>query len=255
MNIFKLIGSSAYDLIQIRKHFKHEIPKIKIQENDQKRKENMKKEKHMKKVLQDVPYYPQIDNSIFASTSCYPTCMAMAMSFCLKLEGKSKIDVGCPKYSQLEDYITTLTESKEIKYWIKRNWKKYGSWFLKYKPRTLAAVEEHIFNMLMKEHKYKTVFNSNITYQDYCNHIDTGFPVVIHGKFSSISPVDGHIVLGVGYDKSQGAGVLIVHDPWGNALYDKYKTHTKGKFAEYYQYLLMRNWKERKVWGQMIQRI
>jgi hypothetical protein len=73
--------------------------------------------------------------------------------------------------------------------------------------------------------------------------------------FNSVSRVYGHIVLGIGYNKEQEPEKLIVNDPWGNALFDKYKSHTNGEGAEYYQQLLMRDWKNKKIWGQLIQPI
>ena len=199
--------------------------------------------------ISDIPYYTQTDNEIFASTTCYATSMAMAMSYCLKLNNLTKVDVGCPLHSQLEDYISTVILSPETKQWIQRNWHKYGAWFLKFKPRTLAGVQEHIFNTLMKPHGFKTVFNANISFEQYCEHIDNGWPIAIHGMFKSVSRVAGHIVLGIGYSQD----CLIVNDPWGNAVLDKYKSHDMGKEAVYPQNLLMRNWADRKIWGQMIQ--
>jgi hypothetical protein len=207
----------------------------------------------MKKILKDVPYFIQTDNMLFASTTCYATCMAMAMTHCLQREGLDKISVGCPYHVQLEDYISTIIQSDETKMWIKRNWKRYGPWFLNYKPRTLAAVQEYVFNNLMYPHGYMTEFSTEISYDSYCEHIDSGFPVAIHGMFNSVSSVYGHIVLGIGYNREQELEKLIVNDPWGNALFDKYRSHTNGESAEYYQQLLMRDWKNKKIWGQLIQ--
>ena len=207
----------------------------------------------MKTIVYDVPYFSQADNAILASTTCYATSMAMAMTYCLQLKGLTKEAVGCPPYAQLEDHITTIIQSNETKLWIQRNWTRYGAWFLKYKPRTLAGVQEYIFNMLMIPHGYKSKFSAQLTYDEYCERIHEGFPVVIHGMFKSVSRVAGHIVLGIGYYKNEKSGKLIVHDPWGNALFDKYRSHSKGAEAEYDQSLLMRSWKERKIWGQIIQ--
>ena len=205
------------------------------------------------KVIENIPYFTQTDNVLFASTTCYATSMAMAMDFCLKSNGSEKIDVGCPFHVQLEDYISTIIKSDETKMWIERNWKKYGAWFLKYKPRTLAGVQEYVFNSLMYPHGFRTKFSAQITYDEYCEHIDKGYPVAIHGMFKSVSRVYGHIVLGIGYNRDQGTDTLIVNDPWGNALYDKYKSHEMGEGAEYYQHLLMRDWEGKKIWGQLIQ--
>ena len=206
----------------------------------------------MKTIIANVPYFSQTDNAILASTTCYATSMAMVMTYCLGLGGKTKKDVGCPQYAQLEDHLSTIIQSNETKLWIQRNWSKYGPWFLKYKPRTLAGVQEYIFNMLMTPHGYKAKFSSQITYENYCNYINEGYPVVIHGMFKSVSRVAGHIVVGIGYYKNEESNRLIVHDPWGNALFDQYQSHTRGEEAEYDQFLLMRDWEEKKIWGQVI---
>ncbi len=208
----------------------------------------------MKKILENFPYLTQIDNKLFSSTSCYPTSMAMAIWWCLKQIGKDETAIGCPPGIQVEDYITAITESKETKLWIKNNVSKYGSWLLNYKPRTLAYVEEMIFNKLMNPFGFKTEFSSTIMYEFLVNHINTNnMPIVIHGDFSSISTVSGHIVCAIGYNID--AKTVFVQDPFGNALVDKYRSHDFGKQAEYYKSLLIKDKKNDRMWGQIISKL
>jgi len=216
--------------------------------------EEIKEEKEMDYKLESFPYLIQTDNKLFSSTTCYPTSMAMAMKWCMKIASYSEYEIGCPLSMQLEDYITQITESKETKAWIKRNVSKYGAWMLNYKPRTLAYVEEYIFNKLMNPLGFKSRFSANITYGAYCKHIkENNMPIVLHGDFSTVSPVAGHIVCGVGFRDDDNS--VIVMDPYGNSLLDKYKSHTKGKYAVYPVNLVMKDKKREKLWGQIIERI
>jgi len=207
----------------------------------------------MQKIIESFPYLTQTDNKWFSSTSCYPTSMAMAIYWCLKLVGKSEYDIGCPLNMQLEDYITSITQSKETKTWIKQNVSKYGNWMLRFKPRVIAYVEEMIFNKLMNQFYFKSTFSANISFQEYRKNIDKNMPVVLHGDFRTVSKVAGHIVCGVGYDESNNS--IYVMDPFGNALIDKYKSHEDGEYAEYHINLVMKNKKNQKLWGQIIERI
>lgn len=208
----------------------------------------------MRKIIEGFPYLTQTDNKLFSSTSCYPTSMAMAMSYCLQSLKLSKLAIGCQKDMQLEDYITEVTESKETKQWIRGNVSIFGSWMLNYKPRTIGVVEEMIFNKLMKPFKFKTNFYTELSYEAVVNHINyNNLPIVLHGDFSSISYVAGHIVCAIGYDTDKGS--LIVQDPYGNAVIDKYKSNLYGEKAEYPKNLLIKDKKNDKMWGQVISKI
>jgi len=208
----------------------------------------------VRKIIEGFPYLTQTDNKLFSSTSCYPTSMAMAMSYCLQSLKLSKLAIGCQKDMQLEDYITEVTESKETKQWIRGNVSIFGSWMLNYKPRTIGVVEEMIFNKLMKPFKFKTNFYTELSYEAVVNHINyNNLPIVLHGDFSSISYVAGHIVCAIGYDTDKGS--LIVQDPYGNAVIDKYKSNLYGEKAEYPKNLLIKDKKNDKMWGQVISKI
>ncbi|MCP4650346.1 MAG: hypothetical protein GY853_09755 [PVC group bacterium] len=207
----------------------------------------------MKNKLESFPYLTQTDNKWFSSTSCYPTSMAMAMYWCLKLAGNSEYEIGCPLNMQLEDYISKTSQSKETKNWIKQNISKYGNWMLDYKPRVIAHVESMIFNKLMNHLYFKATFSTQISLNDYITHLDKSkMPIVLHGNFKTVSKVAGHIVCGVGYNESNNN--IIVMDPFGNALHDKYKSHEKGEYAEYPASLVMKDQKNQKMWGQIIER-
>ena len=103
-----------------------------------------------------------------------------------------------------------------------------SSWVWKYKPRTVMAVEEYVFNRLMNPHGYKGIMTTNLTYEDYCSIIlSTKLPIVLSGNFSKISRVKGHIVCGIGYSNF-GLEEVVVHDPYGSAL----KGYPKGQSQE-----------------------
>lgn len=181
-------------------------------------------------ILEDVLYLTQVDNKLFPGTTCYPTSLSMAIQYCLDISGNTKGDIGCKGNMQLEDYITEITQSSETKAWIKENISKYGAWMFKYKPRTIAVVEEYIFNELMNEFGFKAIFKENITFSTYQKLIQTNeLPIVLHGKFGGIRGVFGHICCGVGWE----AAKIVVHDPFGNAELNKYRKNSDGWFARY----------------------
>lgn len=160
-----------------------------------------------------VPYHVQRNNENIPYTACYNTTMAMITNFILKKEKLKKIDIGCALYQQIEDKIYELIYSQETKKWIKENASKYGTWFLKYKAHTLAAVECYIFNKLMNKYGYSAKFKTNQTFDDYKRLIDKGLPQALHGYFKPETRVKGHVVCGIGYRKDK----FVIHDPFGDA--------------------------------------
>ena len=194
----------------------------------------------------DVPYFSQLDNVYAPFISCYPTSMAMAIEYCLQIKGKDKKDVGCPYDLQLEDYIYKITMSDEIKTWLKNNVSKLGSWIWKYKPMTIAYVEEYIFNKLMLKHGFRCQFTTDVTFEEYCNLIDEHkLPQILHGNFSKNTRVQGHIVAGVGYNRFLKQ--VVVNDPFGNAMtkyIDKDGKQIDYKFEDYF----IKNKKTNTTW-------
>jgi hypothetical protein len=183
-------------------------------------------------MIQGVDYFSQRDNKFHPSISCFPTSLAMVMSYCLKKEGKDKTAVGCSPEMQLEDYINLLIDEDETTEWMKKNQGFLGSWIWKYNRRTIYAIEEYIFNRLMLPHGYKIKAEYSYPYQTICNILEqTQLPMVIGGNFSSVSSVGGHMNTLIGYN-SIGLKEFIVHDPYGNAL-DKYETLSKGEGIRY----------------------
>ncbi len=181
-------------------------------------------------LIKDVPYFTQIDNKLFARSACYPTSNAMAIQYCLDEAGASRGDIGCiEKDEQLEDYITKLTESESTRNWIKRNVSKYGAWMLRYKPRTIAKVEEHIFNILMDRMGYAAQFRV-MTWENFCRELERQeLPMPVRGYFPALLG-GGHICCAVGHNKHKRE--IIVHDPFGNAN-DKYARHDNGAGVNY----------------------
>jgi hypothetical protein len=172
--------------------------------------------------LDDVPAFTQMDNKYKPHVSCFPTSLAMGMSYCLKLRGLDKTAVGCGRDEQLEDFINFLLEDSQTIKWIEDTNVKYGGWFLpflkKKMQRRILIVEAYLFNRLMSKFGYRARVNTFMTYDRYCVMIEEGYPVILVGDFSSVSRIGGHVVCGIGYDNTLGVREVIVNDPYGNAL-------------------------------------
>jgi hypothetical protein len=215
--------------------------------------------------LDGVPSYTQVDNVYSPYVSCFPTSLAMAIDYCLMLIGKEKIDVGCAEDMQLEDYINLIIDDPETIAYFKENQVKYGSWILKYfknkNARTVFAVEEYVFNRLMNEHGFTAKVNTALTYEEYCQHIETfKMPIILGGDFSSIKradpkakPIEGHMNCGIGFN-STGLKEVIVNDPYGNALEGYPKLEAEEMEAEAVRYPIKFFVKKdtMKMWGLMI---
>jgi len=182
--------------------------------------------------------FTQVDNKYAPYISCFPTSMGMAMTYCLKSIGKSKIDVGCGPDMQIEDYINHLIDDQETQKWIKDNNVKYGSWMLNYiwkgnAARQILYVETYVFNRLMQEHGFLAEAYTNLQYDQYCEKIEeNNCPIVISGNFSSVSRIKGHVTCGIGFNR-KNLKELIVHDPYGNALDGYPKTEIKATGVRY----------------------
>jgi len=182
-------------------------------------------------ILPNSVYYPQMDNAIDPSSSCFPTSVAMGMSYCLSLIGKTKIDVGCPAEEQLEDYINRLTVSPETMVWIREQVPILGKWMLQVLPRQNFYVEAHIFNTLMNKHRFKCAFTFIKSFDNYCNLLAANkLPIILRGYFKPETRIAGHIICGVGFDRQKTT--FIVNDPFGNAV-EKYKKGSVGKEVDY----------------------
>lgn len=168
--------------------------------------------------IENVPYYTQRDNKYDPYVSCFPTSLAMCMSYCLKSIKKDKTAVGCGEKMQLEDYINELIYDDETKKWMVKNQGRLGAWIWKYKRRTIYAIEEYIFNRLMNEHGFFATAKYNLDYYKICNELTlNNIPMVIGGNFKSVSSVGGHMVCLKGFN-SKNFEEVIVNDPYGNAL-------------------------------------
>jgi len=196
--------------------------------------------------IKDVQYFSQLDNVYAPFVSCYPTSMAMAIDYCLRIEGKDKTDIGCSYDIQLEDYINRITMSDEINQWLKSNVGRLGKWVWKFKPRTIAYVEEYIFNKLMIRHGFRCQFTTRVTFDEYCNIIDEHkLPQVVHGNFSKNTNVNGHIICGTGYIRSTKQ--IIANDPYGNAE-TKYLDRDGESVDYYFKDYFIRNKKLQTMW-------
>jgi hypothetical protein len=172
--------------------------------------------------LSGVPSFTQVDNKYAPYVSCFPTSVAMAMTYCLKLIKKDKTAVGCSPDISLEDYINMILDDPETLKWYNQNSVKLGSWiagyFKSHQQRQVFAVEEYVFNRLMIPLGFKAVTNTGLKYEEYCNHIEQiKLPIILSGDFSSVSRIGGHMNTGIGFNKI-GLKEVIVNDPYGNAL-------------------------------------
>jgi hypothetical protein len=177
------------------------------------------------------------------------------MNYCLKQKGLTKIDVGCPKDWQLEDFISSILDSKKTAQWIRlEGILKYGRWMLNFKPRVIAYVEEYVFNLLMKRLDCEMKFKDNLKFDDLCNLLENNkCPIPIHGNFPHLNG-GGHICLAVGFIRDKET--VIVHDPFGNVEYDKYKSHTKGEYAQYFVHkYFYKDKKNKYMWGQEVKNV
>jgi len=194
----------------------------------------------------EVSYFSQLDNVYAPFISCYPTAMAMAIDYCLRIENKDKRDIGCTYDIQLEDFINRITMSDEIQVWLKKNVGRLGSWIWKYKPRTIAYVEEYIFNKLMNKHGFRCQFTTEVSFREYCGILDTHkLPQVLHGNFSKKTRVQGHIVCATGYAKPGRR--IIVNDPFGDAG-TKYLDRDGEKVEYYFRDYFVKNKRTNTMW-------
>ena len=169
-------------------------------------------------LIENVEYFTQRDNKREPYVTCFNTSVAMAMSYCLNLEGLDQVAIGADPKIQLEDYLDMLIQDNETKQWMIENQGRIGSWIWKYTKRTIYAIEAYIFNRLMNNLGYKAEEKYNWTYDTVCHALEqNSMPMVIGGNFSSVSSVGGHMNCLVGYN-AIGLKEFIVHDPYGNAM-------------------------------------
>jgi hypothetical protein len=147
----------------------------------------------MRKILKVRPK-TQRDNAIAPGYSCFPTSMGMAAEYFLTLQGKSKLDIGCPDDTQIEDYLDGALGSAVA--------------------REDPATECEVFNRYMERFGVRARF-AHINYQDIVRFIDADLPVVLGGNFSTVSRIGGHINCCIGYDTDRN--IVINNDPYGSA--------------------------------------
>ena len=148
----------------------------------------------IKNVL-NVPYYSQLDNKYEPYTACNVTSLAM----CLSCFG-----VTSPSYIQLEDMLL----QKAVNLGLNR-----------FTPQGLKALAESYTTI-----GDRLMLNGNL--QAIRDSIDNGYPVIIHGYFTS----PGHIIVICGYTEEG----FIVNDPYGEIMgLDHYNTNKSGERIHY----------------------
>lgn len=194
-------------------------------------------------------YLTQRDNNLHPHYTCFPTSVAMVISYILKLSNISKKDIGIDEDMQIEDYLTSMSMKASIINWMT---KYVGSWTRAYiqKAWLVAKVQEKMFDDLMNKIGYDAEFLEVVRYDEICQILDeTKIPQVGFGDFKKTSSVRGHITCLTGFNKAKKQ--LIVNDPYGNA-YTAYKDHNgamcKYNFNDFYVKGYSKKLKENYGW-------
>jgi len=203
------------------------------------------------KRLPCVTYKTQRNNKWYKRSACYNTSMAISMQDCLDSIGMTPQDIGCGEDQQLEDYLYVVSQSDAMQKWMKQAASRYGRWLLKYLKavRMVAVAEDEIFNRLMNKHGFKSTFYENMPWETFKRKLE--YPSVVRGKFPILLG-GGHMCCCIGYrEESNGDDIIIVHDPFGNAL-KKYKDHD-GNTMEY----PAKKWfvKKKRIFTNLIERL
>ncbi|HEY9752453.1 MAG TPA: C39 family peptidase [Coleofasciculaceae cyanobacterium] len=134
-----------------------------------------------------IPYLSQRDNVRNPGGSCNVTSIAM----CLRWAGYDQ-----PVSGQLEDVL--------YNYAIDNGLSRHDGY-------DLAT----LFNSFAQKARltYRDDFTTRASMGQIKRQLTNGFPVVIHGYFTR----SGHIIVATGFDDDayDGAGALVVNDPWG----------------------------------------
>ena len=179
----------------------------------------------IKNFLDTWVHFTQRNNVRNPWVTCYNTSSAMAMKTELLKLGLKKTSVGCPEDMLLEDYIYDIIYSKEcLDYLVKLgvpNWGSYMKNATYSTPenggrQTLAHAQMFAFNKLMSKYWCKMVYKNNQRWEDLVKLIDAGKPQLIHGNFSNVSNVGGHLFLCTGYEIKNNKRLIRCNDPYGD---------------------------------------
>ncbi len=149
-------------------------------------------------ILENFPYFSQLDNEQNPTGSCNVTSVAMVLKY---LGAKRN-----PRYKNLFGQF----EDELYAYMLDRGLSRHS-------PADLAFV--------VKEYGCFDEFRSDATLKQVKDWLDDGNPVIIHGYFTAF----GHIMPVKGYDDYG----LIVNDPYGEWFSDGYRTDLSGEGLHY----------------------
>lgn len=142
-----------------------------------------------------VPYKYQLDNRIAPTQTCNVTSIAM----CLEYLGAKRQESG----GQFEDELSRFVARHRLNRGSTTDMKK-----------------------IIEAYDRVDRFTSHATIEMIKNHIAKGYPVIVHGEFTS----SGHIIVLVGYDETG----FLVHDPNGEWFSTGYDTSPRaGEYAHY----------------------
>lgn len=143
----------------------------------------------------DIPYFSQLDNKYDPYAACNVTSLAM----CLDYYG-----IEPPPYLQLEDHLFLKAADKQLN--------RFSPQGLKQLAESFEGIKNHL--------------TTTGTLQDIRDSIDKGWPVIVHGYFTS----PGHIIVIRGYSPHG----FFVNDPYGEIMgLSYYDTSKSGKNLHY----------------------
>lgn len=141
-----------------------------------------------------IPYKSQRDNFLNPSGSCNVTSLAMCLEF---LGAKRRTQSG-----QLEDEL--------YRYALNNGYSRHD-------PYDLAEI--------VRDYGCQDFFTKTATIEDVKDWLALGYPIVVHGYFTSF----GHIIVLIGYDDKG----FIVNDPYGEWYNNGYDTSASGAGLHY----------------------
>lgn len=168
----------------------------------------------MSKVLLEVPYHSQLNNKYNPTGSCNVTSAAMVVKYVYrKYDKNNKWLDKFPAYreQQLEDEMYRVMRSLG-----------------------LSRHSPHDISTMIGLYGVQSRFDEFATIAEVKKHLDSGYPVICHGYFTSF----GHIIVFVGYDDDKET--FIVHDPYGEYWSNGYDNSKSGENLEYSYNLIRR---------------
>lgn len=143
------------------------------------------------------------------------TCIAMCLAF-LKADRKARY-----QHLQWEDELYLYASES------------------KYPPNSPESLVR-----IVREYGKNDRFSQHATIEQLEDHLDGGFPVVLHGYFTP----SGHIIVLTGYQQ----GDFLVHDPYGEWFRTGYRADLPGAFQRHSYDLIRELCGPERLWAHLI---